>query len=246
MVKYDMPVEIIPNIYWIGNYSSDPFLHPNPFILNLEGESIVFDPGGVNDFSVVTQKILNLTELENIKYILLSHQDPDICGMTHFLEEMLPGPVSILTHSNNEHFIRHYGITSPVTYIRDNNYQLKLPKSGLEIEFIHTPFLHSPGSFMTYIRDYKILFSSDLFGWIGNEKWELFDNDIDKQGYIDWHMNIVPHKRILKPVLEKLRTLDIEILAPQHGSILRGKDIIAALFTKLEKINYALKDFLGD
>ncbi len=245
MEKYNIPIEIISDIFWIGNYNQNDQLHPNPYLLNFGKESIIIDPGGVDDFSTVTQKILNLTELHNIKYIILHHQDPDVCGMTHFLEEMIEHPIKIVTHPNNEHFIRHYGIKSEIYDIKEHNYQLKLD-SGILLDFLFTPFLHSPGSFMTYIKEMKILFSSDLFGWVGSSNWELFDNNIEKQEYSDWHLRIVPHKKVLKQVLDKIRTLDVEYLVPQHGSIIRGNETMNHLFSKLEKLNYTLKDFLGD
>jgi flavorubredoxin len=242
-----MPVEIAENIYWVGNYKETDYLHCNPYLLDFGEESILIDPGGVDDFSVVAQKILNIMEFSQIQSIILHHQDPDVCGMTHFLEDMIQHPIQVISHYNNEYFLRHYGIKSPITDISRQNYEMKLEKAGITLKFIYTPFLHSPGSFMTFIPEYKILFSSDLFGWVGFEdQWTLFDNNVEKSGYEEWHLQIVPHKKILKPVLEKIKELDIEMIAPQHGSILKGKDNIQRLFTRLEKINYSLKEILGE
>ncbi|HOJ50602.1 MAG TPA: hypothetical protein PKW55_07315 [Spirochaetota bacterium] len=239
-VNYESYVEIIDNVYWVGNHNSIP-LHANPYLVGFGDEFIIFDPGGVNDFSVVTQKILNITDLNSIKYIVLHHEDPDICGMTHFLEEMIPTVKIIVNNNYSELFIKNYGIENPILNISKLN---KFKIGGVEIEFIPTPFLHSPSSFMTYIKDYKILFSSDLFGWIGNNSRDIFSNSVGIENYILWHKSIVSSLDIFKPVINTVKSLDISIIASQHGGVIYGADRIDNILNILENTEYSYRNIL--
>jgi len=246
MSRYDLPQEILQGVFWVGNRQTDDFLRCNPYLLDLGEEYALIDPGGWEDFAPVMEKILCVTDLSRLKYIVLQHQDPDICAMVPLIEDMVETPLTILTHPYNLPFLKHYGIRSSSQSILENGGKFSPEKSSLVLEFLSTPYLHSPGSFMTLMSQHKVLFSSDLFGWVGLEDWDLFDTRLERQGYADWHLQIVPHKKILKPILEKVRDLDLEMIAPQHGSVLKGKDTLNRIYAKLEKINYSLKEILGE
>jgi len=235
-INYESFVQICEDVYWVGNHNSIP-LHTNPYLLVIDDNAILFDPGGVNDFSVVTQKILNIIDINQIKYIVLHHEDPDVCGMTHFLEEII-GSVDVVTNSYSEILLRNYGIEARFIEINDEPTVSMFKKIG--IEFIKTPFLHSPGAFMTYVEPHKILFSSDIFGWIGEKERDIFSQNVTKEDYIFWHSKIVPSIKLLKPLIGRLRKLDIRIIASQHGGIIEGREKIEDLFNLLEGLDYLL------
>ena len=88
-----------------------------------------------------------------------------------------------------------------------------------------TPYLHFPGAFTSYDYQSRILFSSDLFGAFSYE-WSLYA----KGDYIEkmktFHEHYMPANSIIRPVMELFLGMEINMIAPQHGSIIK-ENIIA-------------------
>lgn len=156
----------------------------------------------------------------------------------------------MVTHWRTKTIVQFYGINSNFYLVDEHNYILKL-KSGRELQFWPTPYLHFPGSIVTFDPKTKTLFSSDLFGAFSHE-WTLFadDNYIEKMK--TFHEHYMPSNDILRPVMEMLLLLDIKTIAPQHGSIINKnldtyikvlRDLECGLFLKTVKKN--LKDAGG-
>ncbi len=96
---------------------------------------------------------------------------------------------------------------------------------GKTLKFIDTPMLHWPDSMFTYVEEDKVLFSMDGFGQhYANSK--RFDDEVDQdvlfQEAAKYYANIILpfNARVLKTV-EKIKDLDIKVLATSHGAIWR-------------------------
>ena len=99
-------------------------------------------------------------------------------------------------------------------------------------------------TFITYDTRTKTLFTSDLFGSL-SRKWDLYaelapeceqcpDYEHCPNGrdycplpdILDFHRQVMPTARAVRMAMETIRGLDVEILAPQHGSVFaRRSDI---------------------
>ena len=235
-LNYNQPIEIAPNIYWVGYPDKSAEWRCNPYLIINGNESILFDPGSVVTYPVVSKKIFQLIKPSQIKYIVLHHQDPDLCGAVPLFEKKLnTKKVKIICDKRESFLIYHYGIKSEFQVIENQEEKLKL-KNNRQLRFIHTPYLHAPAAFVTYDEKTKILFSSDLFGAF-SEKWNLYaDKDYTKQMKL-WHEPYMPSKEIMNYSLDKLQFLDINLIAPQHGSIIR-KGMIKTCFKALRNFEY--------
>lgn len=213
-------IELKKDIYWIGGGSQQGSLHCNPYLIIDGDEGILIDPGSVLDFEEVLENLKSIIPLEKVKYCILHHQDPDFCSSVPLFEKA-GANFKIVTHWRAKELIQFYGVKSEYYLINENSYSISL-KSGRMLEFIPTPYLHFPGAFVTYDRINKILFSSDLFGAL-SANWTLFADD----NYIDrmktFHEHYMPSNDILGSVMEIFLKMDIEIIAPQHGSIINNK-----------------------
>lgn len=214
-----MIAELDKGIYWVGGDGQNGGLHCNPYLLLDGDEGVLFDPGSVLDFDYVYDNITKIIPLEKIKYIVLHHQDPDLCSSVPLFEKK-GGNFKIVTHWRTQMLVKYYGIKSDYYIVNENNFCLAL-NSGRRLNFIQTPYLHFPGAITTYDPISKILFSSDLFGAISNE-WTLYA----KEGYIEkmkvFHEHYMPSNEILRPIMEIFLKMDISIIAPQHGSIINS------------------------
>lgn len=227
-LDYDDAVAITREIHWVGFYDQEARLHCNPYLLIDENDIVLFDPGSIPHFPIVMRKVIDLVNPGDITVIIASHQDPDVCGNLPVLEDVINRPdLKIVAHSNTIRLIRHYGLHSSYYAVDKNDYKLTL-KSGRVLEFLFTPYLHSPGAIVTYDHKTKSLFTSDIFGAI-NEDWSLYARGDYLQAMQAWHQTYMPSNRILKACMQRLEQLDIVRILPQHGSVLEGDQVQAAI-----------------
>lgn len=218
---------ISKDVFWVGFYDRNAGFHCNPYLLIDNDEAVLFDPGTKPHIKHIIQKITYLINPRQISYIVLHHQDPDLCAGVPDLEKFCSSDLRIVTSFRSGLLIAYYGIESPFYYIDRNNFQLRL-KSGRILKFIPTPFCHSPGSFVTFDEKSRILFSSDLFGAFSYD-WSLYAGSDYMEAMKAFHEPYMPSKDILKRVIERIERYPVEIIAPQHGSILKGRQVKEAM-----------------
>jgi flavorubredoxin len=125
-------------------------------------------------------------------------------------------------------FIPHFGVDELVVKrikaIPDEGMTISLGGDPLMVVPAH--FLHSAGNFQVYDPISKILYSGDLGASLGN----LYDTVEDFDAHINYmeefHKRYMPSTKALKMWVSTARTMDIEIIAPQHGAILPDKEMV--------------------
>lgn len=229
-VDTSKPVEIAPGVFWVGVAEHPAGLQCNPYLIVDGDEGVILDPGSVLDFEYVLAQVERVLPLANLKYIVLSHQDPDLCSsVTLFEEAGFKG--QIVTQWRAMLLQLYYGIKSPYYLLNENDFKLKL-KSGRVINFIPTPYLHFPGASAAYDPLTKVLFPGDLFGAF-SLNWSFYVED--KAMYLEamsaFHEHYMPSNDVLRPVMEVFGALNIDVIASQHGSVIREdiRDYIVTL-----------------
>ena len=91
MNKYNVneSITITREIHWVGFYEKSTKLHCNPYLLIDEGEGVMFDSGSIPDFPVIMRKVIDLINPNNISLVVVSHQDPDVCGNLTIVEDVI-------------------------------------------------------------------------------------------------------------------------------------------------------------
>jgi flavorubredoxin len=101
------------------------------------------------------------------------------------------------------------------------------------LRFIFTPWVHWPETFVTYVPEDKILFTCDFFG--SHYATEKLFADSDDEIYLPakrYYAEIMsPFRNIIRKNLERLRDLEVEIVAPSHGPLHRGIGFIAGCYS---------------
>lgn len=264
-LNYEDPIEIAEGIYWVGFYDEDFYLYCNPYLIVEEDEAILIDGGSRTDFSTVMMKILQ-TGLppSNVQNLIYHHYDPDLCGSIPDFEEIIDNDnLNIISHTENNTFIKYYGGSLERKCIeKDLNFVWEF-STGRKLKFIRTPYAHSPGSFVTLDSKTGTLFSSDLFGSYAKD-WELFlelnpecddcysyeDCPAGKEecpilGIIGFHVNIMTSKKALNYALNRIKELPVQMIAPQHGSVIPDTNTIDTVIEKLQlKENIGIDDLI--
>jgi flavorubredoxin len=199
----------------------------NQVLIIHKGEGMLLDPGGHKVFSELLSDISLYIPPSQIKYIFLSHQDPDIVASINgwLMTTKAQAYISKLWMR----FLPHFGLDSQledrVIPIDDGGTKVIL---GGDCELLILPahFMHSPGNFQVYDPCSKILFSGDLGASLGQDYFfvENFDEHIK---YMEgFHKRYMASNKVLKFWANMVRQLDIEMIVPQHGAIFKGKEMV--------------------
>ena len=248
-------VEIAEGVYWVGFYDEQSGLHCNPYLIIDNDEAMVIDGGSRPDFATVMMKILQTGITPGqIVALLYQHYDPDLCGSIPNFEDIIKrNDLRVISDSENLMFIRHYSVTTRLFPISKLNYQYTF-SSGRTLKFVKTPYAHSGGSIVTFDPQSGILFSSDLFGSLGLE-WELFLNLKPEcmncvsfarcpqnrpicpvNDILNFHKSVMPSGKALRYALEQMLEIPFTMIAPQHGSIIKNKEIMRYVFELLASL----------
>jgi flavorubredoxin len=251
---YDGPVEVAEYIYWTGFHEGGSNFHCNPYLIVAGEEAVLIDAGSRPDFPVVMMKILQTgISPEQITTLIYQHSDPDLCGSMPNMIDICNNPkLTVLSENNNNMFISFYIEKERLSLLRSiDDYGFEFTFGGRVLQFYKTPYAHTAGSFVTYDIKTKTLFSSDLFGSL-SRRWGLYieleeecytcddyEHCVKNKDYcpipdiLEFHKQVMPSERALRYAMDVIRDLDIEMIAPQHGSIFKNKKDIAFIIDKL-------------
>ena len=257
------PVEIADGIFWLGYSNNNLGLHCNPYLIREGDEAVLIDGGSRDDFSYVMLKILRTgLRPSQITRLIYHHYDPDLCGNLPQLESIIRSDeLRIISHAESNVFIHYYSKKTPKLDYREIGGEFVF-QTGRRLTFHGTPFCHSPGSFMSYDTKTKTLFSSDLFGSY-DVSWQLYlelNDDCHEchaqsicprtggkcplYGIDQFHKRIMPSTAALKYALDVIEPLEIERIAPQHGSILKNKQDARTVISFLRNMGDVGIDYL--
>ena len=96
------------------------------------------------------------------------------------------------------------------------------------LKFIHTPWVHWPETMLTYLIEDRILFSCDLFGsHLATSDLFVTDEPSVYEAAKRYYAEIMmPFRTVIRKNLEKIKDLEIEIIAPSHGPVYDKSDFI--------------------
>ena len=197
----------------------------NQYMIKTNSGTILLDPGGIEVFASMLTAVLHYVSVDEITDLFASHQDPDIISSLGLWEEALP-KAKLHTPWLWESFIRHFGSKNiQFAPIADEGGTINI--GDAQLEFIPAHYLHASGNFHVYDAKAKILMSGDVGAALEPEGSPTYVEDFDEQ--IDkmrmFHQRWMPSNRAKQDWINRVRLLDIEIMAPQHGRLFKGEDV---------------------
>lgn len=163
----------------------------------------------------------NLRELgvEEIDYVISNHAEQDHSGAIPRVLELYP-TAKVVVNQKCKEFLRDLLLIQEDRFVTINDGD-KLPLGDKTLEFIFAPWVHWPETMLTYLREDKILFTCDLFGshlatseLFVDEEAKVYE--AAKRYYAEIMM---PFRTSIGKHLEKIRGLEVELIAPSHGPV---------------------------
>jgi flavorubredoxin len=213
-------------------------IRSNQYLITHRDEGVLLDPGGFGVMPRVLAEMLRYIEPNQIKGIFLSHQDPDIVGGLSTWMELIYSPIFV--SSIWIRFLPHYGLKDMARFVGvPNEGMVWNDGSEFSLKIVPAHFLHSEGQINVYDPISKILFTGDIgAAMLSDDEDYIFVDDFEAHiPHIEaFHRRYMCSNKAILCWLETIKELDIEILAPQHGPIYRGKSVQAFFdwFRKLQ------------
>lgn len=206
--------------------SEGSMVQANQHLIVSNGEGMILDPGGHKVYTKLFAQSSEVVSSSKLKYIFLSHQDPDIVAALNGWLMVTEADAYISEIWTR--FVTHFGIDGyaarRIKPIPDGGMSLEL--GGTSLTLLPAHFLHSAGNFHVYDPVSKILYSGDLGTSLGANYTHVTDFDAHVQYMQGFHQRFMPSSRALKRWAQMARGLDIETMAPQHGAVFASRDLV--------------------
>ena len=172
------------------------------------------DKRGMKDWE---NNLLNALDGRNADYVIIQHMEPDHAGSLARLIELFP-EITVVGNAKTfvmiNQFFENINIKNSLTVKEGDTLNL----GSHTLTFVMAPMVHWPEVMVAYETSEKILFSADGFGKFGaldaDEDWAC-----EARRY---YFNICGKYGVqVQNLLKKAAGLDIEIICPLHGPILK-------------------------
>ncbi len=253
-LNYDHPIRVAEGIYWVGVHDPEEKLHCNAYLVVDGEQAMVIDSGSRPSFAGVMMKILEVgVHPDQITGLIYQHYDPDLCGsIPNFLDLCGNPGLRIYSYGSNNIFLRHYVERSRHSLLVDlESVGERLTLQTRSLQTVPTPYTHAAGSFVTFDDLTRTLFTGDLFGSYSSQ-WHLF-LDLNEEcfacgdyrncprhaeycpipEFLEFHRRVMPCNKALHRAVDIVKGLAAEILAPQHGSVIRRTKDLAFCLAQL-------------
>lgn len=242
-----MPIKLFDNgIHSVCVYTDlveGSGIQSNQILVMHDGRGAIFDPGGELTYTPLSIMLSRLFSLDQLDLIFASHQDPDIIAslprwMSHTNAKVIVSKLwqRFLPHLSSSFSQKNSGdLLARIQSLPDSGG--KIPLSETEIYALPAHFMHSSGNFSFYDPVSKILFSGDIgssFGSVASEAVTNFEQHINYM--TGFHQRYISSAKASKYWVASMRSLDIQMIVPQHGSRIEGKENVEKFFTWLEHL----------
>ncbi|MGD9975386.1 MAG: FprA family A-type flavoprotein [Desulfatirhabdiaceae bacterium] len=219
--------KIMENIYWLGAVDWDRRLFDsliplpdgttyNAYLIEGSQKTALLD---TVDPPMVDQLLAQLDDVKKIDFIVSHHAEQDHSGSIPRILERFPEAKVIVTEKAKVMLMDLLNIPGDTFVTVKDGETLSLGDKTLQ--FIHTPWVHWPETMVTWLEENKILFSCDFFGsHIATTDLFVTDQGRVHEAAKRYFAEIMmPFRNIIEKNIEKLKAVDIQMIAPSHGQI---------------------------
>ncbi len=233
--------QIKPNVHAVGAIDWDRRLFDeliplpdgtsyNAFLVKGSEKIALLDTVDPTQMSLLIGNLVALG-VDHVDYVVAHHGEQDHAGAIPDVLTFYPG-AKVVTNSKCKAILidlLHLDESQFLTIEDDQT----LPLGGKTLQFINIPWVHWPETLGTYLQEDKIFFSCDFFGSHLATS-DLFVTDearvyeAAKRYYAEIMM---PFRPMIRKNLQRLSSLDIEIIAPSHGPVYGNPKFILDAYT---------------
>lgn len=224
------------DFYWIGSQDADLRVFDiimetkygttyNSYLLKTEGGIVLFESVKEKCFDEYLAKINEIASIDDVKYIVCNHTEPDHSGSIARLIALNPKIKVVSSAPANMYLKEIVNDEFDSLIVKDNEV---LDLINKKIRFVMAPNMHWPDSMYSYIEDDNILVTCDSFGAHYAHEDILLSKVKDNSAYqeaFDYYATMIfgPFKTFVKKAIDKIEGLPIALIAPGHGPVIDCK-----------------------
>lgn len=192
----------------------------NSYFINAEKKAVI-ETVKERFWPVYEAKLREVMDPSTLQYIVMNHTEPDHSGCVGKLLELAPD--AVVVGSGNA--IRYLKDLTTVPFkslqVKDGD---ELDLGNLTLRFISAPNLHWPDTMYSYLVEDKVLFTCDSFGahYADDRMYDDLVGDWDESFTYYFDVILKPFSKFMLKAIERIRPLDIDVIATGHGPILRS------------------------
>ena len=228
--------ELKPNIYSVGAVDWDRRLFDelvplpdgtsyNAYLVKGSEKTALIDTVDPTMTDVLVKNLEEL-ELKDIDYVIANHAEQDHSGSLPRILEVYPGAKVVCTPKCKSMLMDLLLIPEDKFITVADGETLSLGNKTLE--FIHAPWVHWPETMLTYLKEDKILFTCDFLGsHLATSDLFVTDEPTVYEAAKRYYAEIMmPFWTTIMKNMEKIKDLEIAIIAPSHGPAYNKPDFI--------------------
>jgi flavorubredoxin len=241
MKRYNVP-EISEGVFWVGtkdfNRRIFDALIPlpqgtsyNAYLVKGKEKTALVDTVNPGFEKELIEKIGQITDPTDLDYIVMNHAEPDHANAIPYIMQASKEAVLITTEKGAKMAkIFHRVPDERIKTVKDGD---AIELGGKTLKFIEAPMLHWPETMFTYLIENKVLFPCDFFG--AHTAFGIYDDDVEEiipvaKRYFGEIM--MPFRNMGKKALDKIKNLEIKLIAPSHGPIYKNPERILEAYQK--------------
>ncbi len=170
------------------------------------------------------RNLKEIIDVSTIDYIVISHCEPDHSGSLGLFLELCPNAQIIGSQATSNLLPNILNKELDIKVVKDND---TISLGNIELEFVMAPFLHWPDTMFTYVKQDKLLITSDVFGchyYNENTIFDDFESGLSEAQDYYYHVIMDPYRTYVQPMLDKIENFEIDMLCPAHGPIIKNPE----------------------
>jgi len=160
-----------------------------------------------------------LEDVQRVDFVVANHAEQDHSGTIPRVMDRFPGAKLVTTPKGRDMLVDLLMVPGDRIVAVEDGATISLGDRTLR--FVHTPWVHWPETMVTYLEEDRVLFSCDFFGsHLATTDLYVTDEARVYEAAKRYYGEIMmPFRKIIRKNIEKVRGLDIELIAPSHGPI---------------------------
>nr|HDO81193.1 FprA family A-type flavoprotein [Candidatus Bathyarchaeota archaeon] len=230
------PREVRKGVYWVGAIDWDRRLFDeliplpdgtsyNAYVVKGSEKTALIDTVDPTMSNVLITQLEELN-VRKIDYVVVNHAEQDHSGTLPQILEAYPDAIVIATPKCKNLLMEL--LLVPEDRIRTVEDREEVSLGDRTLRFIHAPWVHWPETMLTYLVEDKILFTCDLFGsHLATSDLYVSDEATIHEAAKRYYAEIMmPFRNTIRKNLEKIKDLQIDVIAPSHGPIYDKPELI--------------------
>jgi flavorubredoxin len=192
----------------------------NAYFINAD-RKVVIDTVKKTFHEDFIRKISTRTDPAEIEYIVCTHTEPDHSGSLIHLLDLAPDATVIGSGQALNYLSEMMGRPFKSMKVKDGD---SLDLGNKTLKFIGASNLHWPDTIYTYLEEEHMLFTCDSFGAHFSDE-RMFDDMVgDFQDAFRYYFDVIlrPFSKFMLKAIDNINALDITMICPGHGPILRS------------------------